>query len=152
MKKLIITIAVVALLVTACTRKTNGLYLQAVQVAVDNYNLVVDDLDARIEAYDNDPQLIHDPTWAAESLQILVDLQTAGNAFRTLPDATSDLDHLNSLLQSVANETDLYVDAMTTAINNLDINGVESARAHRETIGQYMDDAQNELIQFLASH
>jgi uncharacterized protein YcfL len=87
MKKLII-IAVVALLITACMRKTNEIYLQADQVAINNYNLAVNSLATRIEMYENDQQLIHDPTWTVESLQILDDLQTAGDAFRDLPEAS----------------------------------------------------------------
>lgn len=150
MKKLfVLTLAV--LLLMACTRQTNQAYLQAAQTAVANYNLAVEALDARIEAFNSDQQLLHDPAWAAESLQVLAELQTAGEAFRSLPEATSDLAELDRLLKLVADETDLYVDTMTTSINALDENGVEVARSHRSTIGQYIEQAKSELNKLLGS-
>jgi len=151
MKKLTLVLTALLLLSTACTRKTNALYLQEAQTALENYNLAVEALDARIEMYEADPTLLLDATWAADTLQVLADLQAAGDTFRDLPEASSDLAALDSLLQSVADETDQYVETVTTAINTLDENLVETARSHRETIGDFIDDAQIELIRSLGS-
>jgi len=48
-------------------------------------------------------------------------MQIAGNSFKVLPEAPADLSELNRLLILVADETTLYVDAMTTAINERDV-------------------------------
>jgi hypothetical protein len=149
MNKLFIPIVAV-LLITACTRLANQEYLQAARAAVIDYEMAIDSLDIRIEMLEDDPQFIDDHIWKEESLRILDDLQAAGSSIRDLPEATEDLRKLDRLLILAADEATLYVDAMTTAINERDIEGVESARAHRETIGQYMDDAQNELIKINA--
>ena len=150
MKKRYILIVVI-LLFTACTRLANQNYLQAAQAAVTDYELALDSLDIRIEMLEDDPQFIDDHIWKEESLRILNDMQIAGNSFKVLPEASADLSELNRLLILVADETTLYVDAMTTAINERDVEGIESTRAHRETIGQYMSDVQNELIKINAS-
>ncbi|MEW5940053.1 MAG: hypothetical protein AB1750_10350 [Chloroflexota bacterium] len=150
MKKLLVLLVAV-LLLASCGRKANQEYLKAAKAALDNYSAAVGALDVRIEAYQNDHALLHDSTWAAESLRVLGDLKTAGDALRNLPEASSALAELDRLLKLIADETDAYVDTMTTSINNLDESGVDVARSHRETIGKYMDDAQKELNRLLGS-
>ena len=150
MKKTIAVLFILALMLPACTRSTDKLFLQAAQEAVNNYDLVGEQLDTRILEFEGDHQLLRDPVWAADSLQVLADLKNAAEAFRVLPEFSDKLSNLNDFLLQVADETDLYVEAMNTAINNLDTDGVSNARAHRETIGDYLNDAQNEIIRYLA--
>ena len=150
MKKLLSTIFVLVLFFSACTRKTNNTYLQAARTAVDNFNAVVEILDGRILEFQTDPSVLQDSTWIADSLQVLADLKTAGDAFGTLPEPSTDLANLDVLLVTAATQTDQYVEAMNTAINNKDVNAVNSAKSLREAIGDTINDAQNELIRFLS--
>lgn len=151
MKKIIVILTFVLLFATACTNRTDKLYLQAAQEAAKNFSLAVDAWDARIAEYEADHTLIWDSAWVQESLGLLGDLQAAASAFRNLPEVSSNLENLNNLLLSAADETDRYVDTMTTAINTLDENLIETARSQRGAVGDAFNNAQNELIRLLGS-
>ena len=150
MRKLLSIFFVIVLFTNACTRKTNNAYLQAANTAVENYSLAVESLDRSILEFQNDQTLLQDNTWTADMLQVLADLKTAGEAFKALPEPSSDLVNLDTLLATTADQTTQYVDAMNTAINDKDIAAIDSARSLREDIGESFNEAQNELIRFLS--
>ena len=128
MKKIIVFLIIVALFVTGCGKRADSQYLQAAQEALNSYSLAVAAWDARIDEFEADPSLLRDTAWAQESLSLLGDLQKSASAFRELPEVSTNQESLHTLLLSAADSTDSYVDTMTSAINNLDENLVETAR------------------------
>jgi hypothetical protein len=150
MRKLIPLFFIFVLFTGACTRKTNTDYLQAANTAFDNYEAAVENLDGKIDEFQANQSLLQDEAWTADMLQVLADLKTAGDAFKNLPEPSTDLVTLDSLLVLAADQTDAYVESMNTAINNKDVTAIDNARTSREAIGVTMDDIQNELIRFLS--
>jgi chaperonin cofactor prefoldin len=152
MKKLAFILTILLLLATACTRKTNSAYLTQAKADIDAYAAVVELLDARIDEFQSDTSLLQEPAWSAGSLDILADLKAAAAAFRSLPEASTDLANLDGLLLVMADKTDQYVDIMTTSIENLDVEGITAAQDQRDSIRETLDDAQNELIRFYSGN
>ena len=174
MKKLIV-ITIAVLLITACSRATTPtvlppvvqpstipgaggagpseaqVYLQAAQAALTSYSAAVTALDARIDMFQVNQKWLNDAAWKAETMQILDDLQAAGEAFKSLPAVPAELAEFNTILQSIADETAAYVEDMKTGLNNMDVNGIDRARIHRKTIGEYMDNAQTKLSELLST-
>lgn len=151
MKKVIPIIFMVTFLITSCAPKTNQAYLQAANTAVDNYQVQADLLDVYLGQFVANPDVISSVDWTYYSLQILSNLQKADIEIRNLANPSSDLVELDTLLKSIADETDTFAIAMTNAINNQDINGIETSRSERNTIKTHMDDAKIDLDQFSLS-
>lgn len=62
-------------------------YLQATQIAMDDYLAAVKAIDAQVDMYEVNQQWIYDAGWKETTFGILDDLQAAADELHALPDA-----------------------------------------------------------------
>jgi hypothetical protein len=123
-------IGVVAFGLAACGSE----YVDAFNPAMDTFNAAAQGINAQIEQLNQDNTLLGDPTWQDETIAAMEVFEESGKALAALPEAPEELAEVDSLVQEMAFETNLFVNAYYDMIENQDISQIDEANSHMDNI------------------
>jgi len=118
-----VLIVLLSLSLTACG--DNG-YADAANQALSNYNDASGAAIDQLSKINDDNSMVSDPSWKKDTLSVLDDFETAGQAFASLPEAPDEFKKADGLMKKAAFEIQTFVDTGKRMVDNEDINEVDA--------------------------
>lgn len=121
------SIVVTLLLVLALSLSACGLdeYADATNAALASYNSATEAVSQQLFMINDDNAIVSDPDWKSETLAAADALESAAQAFASLPETPAGYEEVDSLLTSLAFETTSYTDTVRDLVENEDLSLTE---------------------------
>ena len=128
---LVVLVLVFALGLSAC-----GLdeYADAINTALANYNSASQAVSQQLLMINEDNAIIGDSDWQDQTYAALDELETAGQAFASLPETPAGYEEVDALVTSLAFETTSFVDTTRNMIDSQDINEVDAVNQSQASV------------------
>lgn len=109
-------------------------YADAANTALGNFNSAGEAVTTQLFMINDNNAIINDPDWQETTYSALEEMEAAGKAFASLPEAPAGYEQVDSLLTDLAFETNTFVGITRNMIKTGDINQVDAVNESLTTV------------------